>query len=102
MKQYREDDIIIDNNLYFDCHGQPVTGIISFDDGEVQYVVDGKLHRIDGPSCTGVPVGQIRTRGVSRSPYEWHIDDVEYTFEEFVIKAEWTEDQIIEWKLTHD
>ena len=59
--------------------------------GEEVYKVDGDYHREDGPA-------KIRTDG----HVTWWLKGRWLSFEEYVIKAKWTDEQIIEWKLTHD
>ena len=95
MKTYYEDDMELDihRNLYTDSRGNPLTGMIIFDTDERQYVVDGQIHRVNGP-------GIVNDCFTGRS--KWYLNDIEYSFEVFIIKAEWTDEQIVEWKLTHE
>ena len=58
--------------------------------GDEIWFCHGHWHRLDGPAVL-----------FNGSP-GWWIHGTEYTFEEYVSEAEWTDEQIIEWKLTHD
>ena len=89
---YNEKDIRVNRSdyLFTDRNGALITGKITCMNGSCQYVVSGKYHRTDGPAVID-PDGFI----------EWWWNDVSYLFDDYVIKAGWTEDQIVEYKLTH-
>lgn len=55
-----------------------------------EWWLDGRRHREDGPAIEW-PSGNV----------EWWYDSQPYEFNDFVTLAKWTEDRIIEWKLTH-
>ena len=61
-----------------------------YPDGSESWWLNGDLHRIDGPAIM-YPAGRE----------EWWLVGIRYTFNEYVEKMNWSEDQIIEWKLTH-
>ena len=92
MKPYDENDMSLDHksNLYVDLRGDPLTGKVIFETGEHQYVVNGQLHREDGPASIGRHSGP-----------GWYLKDIQYEFEEYIIEAGWTDEQIVEYKLTH-
>ena len=61
-------------------------------DGHKEWYMNGMVHRSDGPAVI-FPNGDAW----------WYYYGVHYaSFEQYVIAAEWTDEQIIEWKLTHD
>jgi hypothetical protein len=61
---------------------------IEYAHGENQWYLNGKRHRIDGPAIE-YPNGS----------YEWYLNEVRYSFEEYIVKANWSNEQIIMWKL---
>ena len=64
---------------------------IEWNFGAEEWYMMGNRHRADGPAYTD-PTENI---------IEWWWQDEEYEFNEFVIKAEWSNEKIIEYKLTH-
>jgi hypothetical protein len=63
---------------------------IEFAGGGKYWYFDGKRHRIDGPAIE-----------FASGHKEWHINGTEYSFDEFIIKANWTTEQIAIWKLKY-
>jgi hypothetical protein len=59
-----------------------------FSNGTKQWYLNGKLHRIDGPAIE-------YPNGVKY----WFLNGINYSFEEYIIAAEWGDEQIIMWKL---
>ena len=57
----------------------------------VRWIVRGLLHRADGPAVE-FPSGNV----------SWYLDGKWLSFKAYTVAAEWTDEQIIEWKLTHD
>ena len=83
-----EGDEVYRNN--YEYHREDGPAIICANGTQI-WVRYGEHHREDGPA-TIHPDGKV----------EWRYDGHAYSFEEFVSRANWTEDQIIEWKLTHE
>ena len=87
-RQYKID---LNRDMYVTLDDEPLNGIILYISGDQCYVWNGLVHRADGPAF-------VYSNGWN---HDWVWEDVTYSFDEYVIKAGWTEDQIIEWKLTH-
>ena len=66
---------------------------IEYEDGTADWFVNGVLHRLDGPARVWLSHGPSR---------EWCIHGISYDFDDYVIQARWTDEQIVEWKLTHE
>ena len=58
-----------------------------------------RVHRTDGPAIYVDPA--ICVNGVAGGSADWYIHGRQYTFEGFAKKLRWTEDQIVEYKLTN-
>ena len=72
-----------------DYHGRENGHYIDGDGDEV-YVQNGKYHRTDGPAI--IFANEFDSVG-------WRLYGMPYTFDNYVIEAEWTDEQIVEWKL---
>ena len=62
---------------------------ILYTDGEEEWHYMGDIHRVDGPAVV-YPTGKV----------EWWWYSKSMSFEQYIIKANWTDEQIIEYKLT--
>ena len=60
-------------------------------DGETAWYFNGAVHRIDGPAVVW-----------NNGTVEWWLDDMPYSFNEYVKLAKWTDKQIVEWKLMRE
>jgi hypothetical protein len=58
--------------------------------GGKSWYINGKHHRTDGPAVERADGGKT-----------WWIDDVEYSFDEFAIEMNWTQEEIVIWKLQY-
>ena len=58
--------------------------------GRQEWRLDGELHREDGPAVK-----------YSNTVFQWYLNGVEYSFEEYIIAAEWSDVQIYQWNLIH-
>lgn len=56
--------------------------------GDIIYAIHNEIHRADGPAM-------IMANGLKR--WFWH--NKSYSFEEYLVVAGWSEDQIVEYKL---
>jgi hypothetical protein len=80
-----------DGSIFYKVNGQfhnEHGPAIEYPDGRKFWYIDGQFHRLDGPAI------EYRD-GVKL----WYINGVDYSFDEFVIKANWTTEQIVIWKL---
>ena len=59
--------------------------------GSKEWIQHGRTHRLDGPAIE-----------YANGHVKWYIDSIQYKFDGFVIKAEWTDEQIIEYKLKNN
>jgi hypothetical protein len=60
--------------------------------GRKDWHLNGKLHRLDGPAVTYANGTKL-----------WFLDDKRYDiFDDYVKAAKWTDEQIVEWKLTNE
>ena len=57
--------------------------------GDIIFALNNKLHREDGPAMI------MAEHNLKR----WFLHDVEYKFEDYIIAAGWSDDQIVEYKL---
>jgi hypothetical protein len=65
---------------------------IEYVNGTKYWFIDGELHRTDGPAMIW-----------SNGDKEWWLDGIRYyTFDEYANAARWTDEQIVEWKLTNE
>ena len=62
---------------------------IDWADGGYEYWFYGMMHRDDGPA-----IDYPMSSG-------WFYDGKEYTFEEFIAKADWSDDDVVQYKLTN-
>jgi hypothetical protein len=63
-------------------------GLTTHTNGDRCWYLNGSLHRIGGPAVELV-----------NGSYEWYLNDIGYSFEEYIIAAEWSNEQLIMWKL---
>jgi hypothetical protein len=63
---------------------------VEYATGTKMWYVNGKLHREDGPAVEW-----------ANGDKEWWLNGHQYdTFDEYAKAAKWTDDQLVEWKLT--
>ena len=58
--------------------------------GKREWLINDNMHRVDGPAVQ-------RADGT----VEWYYNNKRYGFEDYVEAAGWTDEQIVEYKLTH-
>jgi hypothetical protein len=63
---------------------------IEYANGDKSWWVTGKLHRIDGPAID-----------YADGRKSWYLNNINYSFDEFAIEMNWTQEQIVIWKLQH-
>jgi hypothetical protein len=84
---------------------------VEYTDGSRHWYLNGELHRVDGPAveyangdrCWYLNNRQHRIDGpavefADGSKY-WYLNSKEYSFAKYIIAAEWSNEQIIMWKL---
>lgn len=63
---------------------------IEWDNGDQEWWVNGELHRLDGPAIQW-----------ANGKTFWYLHHKPYaSFDDYVIAAGWTDEQVIEWKLS--
>jgi hypothetical protein len=65
---------------------------VEYADGSNYWYLNGKCHRKDGPAV-------VRVDGIKRWWLNGHRYDI---FDKYVKAANWTDEQIVEWKLTNE
>jgi hypothetical protein len=58
--------------------------------GYMAWYLNRRRHRIDGPAVE-----------LANGTKEWYLHGTEYTFDKFIIKANWTTEEIAIWKLQY-
>jgi hypothetical protein len=77
------------SDWYFNGRRHRIDGpAIEYTNGIKIWYLNDKLHRIDGPA----------TELVDGTIY-WYLNGVGYSFEKYIIAANWSDEQIIMWKL---
>ena len=91
MKLYTIDNQFIEEVIYLPKN---FTGIVEYSSGTKEWIVNGKIHRIDGPAWEGVDGSKVwyvngelhRLDGpaieYSNGIKLWHVDNKEYTEEQ--------------------
>jgi hypothetical protein len=63
---------------------------IEYADGDKYWYIYNELHRTDGPAII-----------YADGDKSWYIKDIKYSFDEFVIEMNWTQEEIVIWKLQY-
>jgi hypothetical protein len=86
-------------------------GLITDSYGDRYWYLNDKVHRVDGPAveyangdrfwCLNDKVHRVDGPAIefATGAKEWCLNDTRYSFEEYIVKANWSDEQIIMWKL---
>ena len=84
-------------NSYDELHREDGPAAIWYE-GTKQWFRDGLLHRQDGPAIIYSPMFQQ----LRKTKIRWFLKGNEYTFDNFVIVAKWSGEDIVMYKLSQD